>query len=235
MELPTNLLVLILIPLFVITGQVSSQTEPNPVLESCTDDAGNYTTESTYQTNLNHLQPNDPSLIVYLQQLTVGEGTDQTYGLYMCRGDFNSEECDTCIKAASTTILEKCPVQKEAIMWYDDCMIFSLEENWPIANRWDKLLNASDPQQFSQVLGETVNGLIPQGAYDVSNRGYANISLFEDLYVMIQCTLVILGEPCEKCLKVALRNIVACCHNALRLRTSMYLPSCWLRYSNTPL
>ncbi|KAL2924766.1 Cysteine-rich receptor-like protein kinase 25 [Bienertia sinuspersici] len=247
MEFPTNLLH-ILIPVFVIIGQVSSQTdEPDFFREFCSDDLGNYTAESTYQANLNHLLANLTTLASssHFNNYTVGEGTDQTYGLYMCRGDFNSEECDTCIKAASTKTLEKCPVQKEAIMWYDDCMvrysnrnIFSLEEVWPIYYRWNEHLNASDPLQFSQLLADTVNGLIPQGAYNTSNRGYATgqakMSLFEDLYVLIQCTPDILGAPCERCLKVALRNVGSCCNNTLRIMTSMYLPSCWLLYSSTP-
>ncbi|XP_021836224.2 cysteine-rich repeat secretory protein 4-like [Spinacia oleracea] len=158
----------------------------------------------------------------------------------MCRGDLNEEQCHDCVETASNTIVESCPFQKEAIVWYEECMvryanhpIFSFKDEGQFSYAWS-VLNVSDPVQFGDVISETMDGLITQTAYNKTRRGYATSSdQAENVYAFAQCTPDILGCRCERCLRVAFRNMGGCCGTARRLM-EMYLPSCWLRYGQEP-
>ncbi|KMT03997.1 hypothetical protein BVRB_8g187020 [Beta vulgaris subsp. vulgaris] len=243
MELPNKLLIIFLTPIILIILPVSSQYEP--VHEACSNFAGNYTANSTYPDNLDLLRSdltNQASLSLFSNQ-TIGQGIDEVNGVYMCRGDFEGERCHDCVNAAFSMIFERCPVQMDAIMWLEDCMvryanrpIFSREEEEPYSYAWLKA-NVSNPLQLGEIITTKTESLIMPAAYNTSMRGYAsgqtNVSLFEDVYLVTQCTPDILGPLCERCLKVALRNIGVCC-GPLRTTMIMMLPSCWLRYAHEP-
>ncbi|KAL2931634.1 putative cysteine-rich repeat secretory protein 5 [Bienertia sinuspersici] len=175
---------------------------------------------------------------------TFGEEINQTYGLFMCRGDLNATQCYDCVVEATKTIFDKCPTQKEALVWFNECMIrysnrniFSLYEEAPMVYSWSSI-NVSNPQVFGEVYATTVDGLIMEAAYDTSSGGYAageaNVTEFESVYVLAQCTPDIVGSRCERCLRVALRNMGGCCGTA-RTFLAMYMPSCWLRYDQLPI
>ncbi|KAJ0097419.1 hypothetical protein Patl1_27483 [Pistacia atlantica] len=51
------------------------------------------------------------------------DGSDKAYGLFLCRGDIAPDFCQSCVKAAGEKIITLCPEQKEAIVWYDECML----------------------------------------------------------------------------------------------------------------
>ncbi|KNA11112.1 hypothetical protein SOVF_138190, partial [Spinacia oleracea] len=203
----------------------------------------NYTTGSAYEENISGLLPNlvnKASLSIFNNQ-TIGRGTiDETYGLYMCRGDLNEEQCHDCVETASNTIVESCPFQKEAIVWYEECMvryanhpIFSFKDEGQFSYAWS-VLNVSDPVQFGDEISETIDGLITQTAYNKTRRGYATSSdQAENVYAFAQCTPDILGSRCERCLRAAFRNMGGCC-GTTRVAMEMYLPSCWLRYGQEP-
>lgn len=207
----------------------------------CEDKVGNYAATSAYQYNLNLILPNlaNKASLSRFNTDMIGEGIDQTYGLYMCRGDINEQQCHDCVQAASLATVQHCPVQKEAIVWYEQCMvryanrsIFSHEDEsyWSSSSTRGTM---SDIAELGQIVSEAVDDLIAQAAYNTSSGGYAigqaKLTLFEDVYVFAQCTPDILGSRCERCLRVALRNMAACCGMS-RIRLAMYLPSCWLRY-----
>ncbi|KAL2931607.1 Cysteine-rich repeat secretory protein 9 [Bienertia sinuspersici] len=239
----TNLLLTLIIALFLATF-VSSQFHFDNYF--CVDDVGNYTNYSKYQFNLNLLLSNlqHHAHFTYFNNITVGLGIEQAYGLYMCRGDLNAQQCRDCVKAASSTIIKRCPIQKEAIVWYKECMvryanrtIFSVAEHYPLA--WSRsTANATNPEKFSLVVTETFNGIIEQAAYNKSMTGYATEKVglnnaSETVYCHVQCTPDILGSPCERCLNVALTKTELCCGTA-RLDKKVFLPSCWLRYDHQP-
>ncbi|XP_021719470.1 putative cysteine-rich receptor-like protein kinase 9 [Chenopodium quinoa] len=242
MKFSINLRIIFFIPLFLTVTPTSSQFHIHS--EYCLEDVGNYTTDSTYHENLIDLLPNliNKASLSTFDNITVGQGIDQTYGLYMCRGDLNGQQCHDCVEAASKTIVEKCPTQKEAIMWYQECMvryanrpIYSHQEQSQMSYTWS-LVNVSDPTKFGKLISEMMDGLIEQAAYN-SSRGYATdqgeLTLFENVYAFAQCTPDIIGNRCERCLRVAFRNMGACCGTA-RVSMEMYLPSCWLRYDQAP-
>ncbi|KAK9681715.1 hypothetical protein RND81_10G022400 [Saponaria officinalis] len=211
----------------------------------CDETIGNYTKKSDYKTNLNLLLPKltDQASESHFDNHTVGEGIDKTYGLYLCRGDLNDQQCHDCIDAAVLSASEKCPVEKSVIVWYEECMvrysnqsIFEIEDETLLTYSWSTP-NVTEPEKFQTVFGEAVDTVIDQAAYNESNKGYATaeeqITLFQTVYVMGICTPDIIGNLCERCLRVALSSMAGCCGTA-RVNQQMYLPSCWLRYDNAP-
>ncbi|KAK9681710.1 hypothetical protein RND81_10G022000 [Saponaria officinalis] len=213
---------------------------------ACDNTVGNYTGDSTYKSNLNTLfaKLENQASKAFFNNHTVGrDGVDEVTGLYLCRGDLDDEQCHNCVETATSTIAENCPVQKEAIVWYEECMV--RYANQTITNRrelgpfsyWCSSTNSSDPEKFGKIVGETAIGLIDQAAYNTSRKGYATgeayVSLFETAYIMAQCTPDILGSRCEGCLRVALSRMAGFFGTA-NVALSMYLPSCMLRYEDAP-
>ncbi|GAB4830983.1 hypothetical protein Ancab_004997, partial [Ancistrocladus abbreviatus] len=205
---------------------------------------GNYTQNSSFQKNLDlviaDLTYQSSHSAFY--NSTAGQGLNQAYGLYYCRGDLSSVDCQQCVQTASTNILEKCPVEKEAIIWYEECTfryanrsIFSTEEEYPWS-WWFSVGNVSNPDQFLQVLSTTMLDLTKQAAYNNSQgfaTGIANLTTSTKLYSLVQCTPDILGVPCDRCLQTVFRDMSSCCGTA-RIWTMIFRPSCQMRYDGAP-
>nr|GLL45713.1 putative receptor-like protein kinase At4g00960 [Ipomoea trifida] len=45
------------------------------------------------------------------------------HGLFGCRGDIPTADCDICVTQACLDILQLCPKEKTAISWYEKCML----------------------------------------------------------------------------------------------------------------
>ncbi|KAI9123858.1 hypothetical protein K1719_005158 [Acacia pycnantha] len=54
---------------------------------------------------------------------TVAVRGDTVYGLFTCRGDVNLATCHQCVFNATQWLPSECPVSKEAIVWYDECLL----------------------------------------------------------------------------------------------------------------
>lgn len=123
---------------------------------------GNYTQDSTYQKNLYQVlkdlatHAGDTSFY----NSTNGEIPDKVYGMFYCRADINSALCRTCVQeAAKLAVNVNCTTQKEAVIWYEECTlryantpITSLDEDEPPTSRSYSSLNASNINEFEQVL-----------------------------------------------------------------------------------
>lgn len=239
---PKTIFLYILLGLFTTPQLVWSQF--HMVSSYCLGNMGNYTTNSTYQNNLNVILPLLTKLasVNSFGNYSTGRGIDKVDMLYNCQGDLTGQECHDCVQLSARTIVEHCPTEKEAIVWYQECMlryanrsIFAVEEESPFA--WDystaKVLNP----QFGSTLGDAINELIQQAAYNGTTRGYAigevDVPVLGMEYLLVQCTPDILGEPCERCLLAALRSMGGCCGTD-RQTLEFYFPSCQIRYDTAP-
>lgn len=230
--------------LSVLITTVVASTQSHSSNFYCLDNVGNYTTNSIYQNNLNALLPylTNKALLTTFGNASVGEGIDQVYMLYNCRGDLNLQQCHDCINAAAHMITQECPTQREAISWYHECMlryanrsIFSLEEESP--HSWDYLSGTDPNPQLAKIVAENIEGLIEEAAYNKTTRGFAtgevNIALEDSIYFLVQCTPDILGSRCERCLRAAFRSMAGCC-GTRRSTLMMFFPSCHIRYERAP-
>ncbi|KAJ6908480.1 hypothetical protein NC651_018784 [Populus alba x Populus x berolinensis] len=84
----------------------------------------NFTANGPYESNLNKLTG-----YLYYQAPRTGFGMGskgqkpvQAYGLALCRGDASTSDCKTCVVEAGGEIRKRCPYNKAAIIWYDNCL-----------------------------------------------------------------------------------------------------------------
>ncbi|KAM7522749.1 hypothetical protein LguiA_012651 [Lonicera macranthoides] len=214
----------------------------NPLRYNCTNLRGNYTSDSVYRSNLDaalstiRLIAN--SSVYGFYNSSVGQGIDTVSALALCRGDVERDACAECVRNATFTLRELCPVQKIAIVWYDNCMlrysnrsIFHTMANGPcFAKRNPQtVVNVA---QFNDDLRTLVDALRTRAAGGGSLRKFAtgNISGpdFLTIYGLVQCTPDISEEDCNRCLISVARAVPGCCNG--RRSGRVVCPSCSVRF-----
>ncbi|XP_043717625.1 cysteine-rich receptor-like protein kinase 10 [Telopea speciosissima] len=218
---------------------LSTAQQPILVYNYC--DGNNYTTNSPFNFTLNCLisSLSSASLTNRFYNTTAGQNLDTVYGLFLCRGDVTSEVCQSCISTASKEIMQGCLVEEIAIIWYDKCMlrystsyIFSNLEETPQVAEFDPE-NVNDSEQFNQILGVLMNNLVSQASSlsspDMFVTGKENVTTFQTIYGLVQCTPDISHSDCNRCLLGALAQIPDCCNGSKA--AGVYRPSCNLMYS----
>ncbi|KAI3973698.1 hypothetical protein MKX01_031118, partial [Papaver californicum] len=222
--------------LFITIQYTTAQPQPDYVYHVCSGD--NYTTNSTFKTNLNLLFS---SIIIrdrYYND-TVGQSPDTVYGSLQCRGDMTLDECQSCIGFATQDFnkTERCPNSKQAIIWYEKCMLRYSNQNYftiMLENPTvylSNVNNVSDPDQFNRILGELMNELAQQAESSSSNNfaaGNKNITSFTKVYGLVQCTDDITLGSCNRCLLGAISQLPNCCDGKRGGR--VIRPSCNIRY-----
>ncbi|KAF8403628.1 hypothetical protein HHK36_011732 [Tetracentron sinense] len=183
-------------------------------------DTGNYTTNSTYQINLNLLLSTlstNASLNDGFYNATGGRNSDKVYALTLCRGDVAPDVCANCVNTSSHAIIQQCPNQKEAIIGYDECMLrYSNTSMFSVMDQTHILLllntkNFSDADQLNKVLGDLMNGLVTRASSGSSSKkfavGEAKVTDFQKVYGLAQCTPDISQFNCEVCLQGSVGDI----------------------------
>ncbi|KAM7493126.1 hypothetical protein LguiB_027735 [Lonicera macranthoides] len=200
---------------------------PNHVHSVCPNTT-TYTYNSTYQTNLNlllsSLSSNSTNNGTVFSIFTAGQiPPDAAYGLFLCRGDLDAPTCRDCMATATREITTRCPNQKSAVVWYEECMLrydnssfFSTIEDDPVVN----ITNTGDvigmeQAQFQQVLGNTMDELVKMASTDSPNdefvKGFAtreaNFTSLQRHYGLVQCTLDLSNEECKSYLRIAISHL----------------------------
>ncbi|KMT07345.1 hypothetical protein BVRB_6g149720 [Beta vulgaris subsp. vulgaris] len=224
-------------------GYAASADDPEPVGYYCPRDGYSYTAGSMFHENLNdtlvtHLVANASR--VAFSRFTTGEGIDQVYAMYYCRGDVNLEACHDCVQTATARILDVCNRLKQGIVWYQECTlryanhtIFSLTNqdltiSFPNFNNTPVLGNYLD--EYRSTFDSTMRNLIDRAANNASLRpvGFAtaqvNLSSFQSLRGIVQCAPIISGIFCQRCLTAALTLI------DLWTNSMEFLPACFVGF-----
>ncbi|KAL2473888.1 Cysteine-rich receptor-like protein kinase 10 [Forsythia ovata] len=222
---------------FFSTRRVSSD-----YLDSTCQDSATYSPNSTYEANLNQLFLNLSSTSATqnngFNSSTVGRGPpDTVYGLFLCRGDVNTDICEKCVKIATTEILQRCPNRKWAIIWYDECML--RYSNQSIFSRAEQsvgsiLLNTQnitdEPDRFKQLLADTMNEIATEAANNLTGKKFAtkeaNFTAYQRLYTLAQCTPDLSTTDCNICLQTAISNLPS----DSRRGATILFSSCNIRY-----
>ncbi|KAI5570363.1 hypothetical protein BDE02_11G023700 [Populus trichocarpa] len=121
---------------------------------------GNYTTNSTYQENLNQLLTSiytNTEINNGFYNFSYGQDADTVYSIALCRPDISPDVCRVCIRNASDFLVRLCPNFVEAIGGLDNCMvrytnrsIFNRMEKGPYFWVYDDRVNVSDVVGFNQ-------------------------------------------------------------------------------------
>ncbi|KAH7860279.1 hypothetical protein Vadar_011581 [Vaccinium darrowii] len=169
-----------------------------------------------------------------------GLGQNRTYGLALCRGDINSRDCKACVDQASNEIQKVCKLKKEAIAWYDVCMLKYSNlsflgkidnKNWYFeesTNFW------SNPGYFNKEVIQILSTLQKE-AY-VSPKMYAagalEIGNSTTLYGLVQCTRDLSSANCNICLEEAIGAVTPYFHGSVGGK--IWGGSCNVRYEIYP-
>jgi hypothetical protein len=214
----------------------------------CSDKQGNYVSGSTYKANLNHvLSPNSIDIDYGFYKSSYGESPDKVYAIGLCRGDLKPDECRSCLNISKDNLTLQCPKEKEAIVFYEECMlryssrnIFSTMDDTPEYPWMSKLYNVSDysddeKAEFNKDLSNLLQNLRGRAVAGGSLRkfavGNASAPRFQTLYGLMQCTPNLSEQDCNGCLSGAIDNFLKA--YADRLGGRILRPSCNFRYENS--
>ncbi|XP_052203616.1 cysteine-rich receptor-like protein kinase 15 [Diospyros lotus] len=205
----------------------------------CTN-ASIYDPKGTYRANLDTLLSalsTAANTSGFYNSSAGSSSSDQVHGLFLCRHDVSTQACRDCVADASGEIVQLCPKQREAIIWYDNCML--QYSNQSVFSNKGKVLmlnslkiDASSLTQFRQVLGETMGDIATQAARNEPGTKFAinetKIMGNQQLYTLAQCTPHLSISACNSCIADAISRLPNCCDGmkSARVLTS----SCHVRY-----
>nr|XP_023894969.1 putative receptor-like protein kinase At4g00960 isoform X4 [Quercus suber] len=215
--------------------------QPNFLYYFCLDN-GNYTSKSTYNANLNNALSSlssNTEIDYGFYNFSYGQNPDKVYSLGLCREDVQPDICRSCLNNATNLLPLLCPNQKEAIGWYDYCMlrysfrdIFNIKETRPSFYMWNTNNVSANLDQFNQDLRTLLDSKRVQAAAGGSLRkfaaGNATAPNNQTLYSLVQCTPDLSEQDCSDCLAWAFENIRQCCGGK---QGGRYItPSCYFRF-----
>ncbi|KAL5972805.1 hypothetical protein ACLOJK_039611 [Asimina triloba] len=213
------------------------------IAKSCST-TSNYTSTSTFESNLNSLLPSLTSNASAsgFYNATYGDDPNRVYGLLLCRGDVTPDQCRKCASTASKDAIEACPKSKIVTIWEENCMLryadvmfFSVLDNSTRLYQ-PNAENISDPNQFNQVLTKLLGNLSSAAVKGASTRlfatGDAKFSSVQRVYGLMQCTEDLSTRDCSLCLRGAIGDIPTCCEGRKGARVLRL--SCNLRYEVYP-
>ncbi|KAF7024641.1 LOW QUALITY PROTEIN: hypothetical protein CFC21_036954 [Triticum aestivum] len=207
---------------------------------------GNYTANSTYQSNLAAVAATLPNKASSSSQLfataTAGQASDVVYALALCRGDtVNAAACRDCLAASFREAQRACPFQQGATVYYDTCVLgFSSDDLLvPSITENETLFQSFQNDSFFGDPGTVtpdVHDLLTRTAQDAAaaERRYATAvmdsvsTVTRTLYSLAQCTPDLPTGDCLACLQriIAMVNTTT----AVRLGGQILVLRCNIRF-----
>ncbi|XP_078157098.1 cysteine-rich receptor-like protein kinase 6 isoform X2 [Carex rostrata] len=176
---------------------------------------GNYTNNSTYQSNLDLLFSalRSNSTGNGFAAGTVGAVPDKVTGISLCRGDLSTFSCSTCLSGI-LDILDYCPCYKTAWMWYNSCYMYFSSQNFlsslansPQQNLYNNIKNVTvNPAGFIRAVLQLMSEL-KSWAVNNSTKLFAtgvatNFSTeYPTIYGLVQCTPDMTKSQCQDCIQ----------------------------------
>uniref|UniRef100_A0A251RS22 Putative gnk2-like domain-containing protein n=1 Tax=Helianthus annuus TaxID=4232 RepID=A0A251RS22_HELAN len=206
------------------------------------ESAANYTIDSTYQRNLNTTLSTLPTTNNGLgfYNLTIGQGNDTVNSIALCRGDINLEMCRSCVNDSIIKLPQLCPNQKEAIGYYDNCVV-KYSNEVILRNTRIKFYvylanpqNATDIDQFNGALGPLLKDLRGNASAGGPLQKFASGSTsgpaFSTIYGLVQFLPFLVPVPVPVLLSLEdIINRIALYFNG-RVGGRILVPMCTFRY-----
>lgn len=199
-------------------------------------DTSNYTSNTgTFQTNLNLLLPSLSSNATAndgFYTATRGEHPDQVHALALCRGDVIGQECQECLERSNRVIVRRCPQNRSAIIWHNQCMLrysnrvfFGVLDTSLNISRTN-LYNATRPDQPSKArkfMYELIENFV---SVPKMYAGKFNCKTVD--YGLVQCSRDLSIVDCKACLSRMMEYVSKCCE--VKRGWRVLGPNCWIRY-----
>ncbi|KAM4113991.1 hypothetical protein ACJW30_04G036800 [Castanea mollissima] len=205
-------------------------------------DKGNYTSNSTYKANLNHLLSiltSNTEIDYGFYNSSYGRDPDKVYAIGLCRGDVKPDECRICLSYTRNLLTQLCPNQKEAMRQDEYCIlrysfrnIFGIMEDDPVLTQHNRNDQSGSLVTYNQDLMTLLHGLRNQSAAGGSLRKFAEANStgtnLKTKYALVQCTPDLSQTDCSDCLLSAFGQIHLCCDG--KIGAVIFTPSCNFRY-----
>ncbi|XP_028777932.1 putative receptor-like protein kinase At4g00960 [Neltuma alba] len=215
---------------------------PTYLYHNCSTAGKSFSANSTFQSHRTTLLSSLASANAAFYNSSVPGGSEAIYGLFMCRADVSLQVCRECVANATQLLPSECRFSKEAVIWYDECMLrysntsfFSTIDKWPtvvILN--PNNISNSYQARFKSFLLDFMNDTASMVAVAKSvseEKAYAkNQANFQSqtVYSLAQCTPDLRLEDCRSCLSGVIRSIPLCSEGKIGGRAVN--PSCNIRY-----
>ncbi|XP_062087490.1 cysteine-rich receptor-like protein kinase 10 isoform X2 [Humulus lupulus] len=243
-KLPNTLLFLSSFLLISIGLSVGANV-PQYIYHNCTN-ATTYTPNGIYQINLRSLLSSlSSNASSESHNTTAGEGSSSpVYGSFFCRGDVDTTACRDCVSFAVKDIVKRCPVQKETMIWYNECQLrysnrsfFGTVYELPVVYVPSTAsFNETDPYPFNLLAGSIQVAAFKAAKGGPGDKKFATNELdvngFSRMYTLAQCTPDLNAVNCGRCLSDAIARLPECCSGKLGGR--VLFPSCNVRYDVYP-
>ena len=231
----------------------SSNAEPNYSLDPAylSLNCSNETTSSAFLSNLrallSSLSSNATTNPGFFKTTVDGRNpSDSVSGLFMCRGELNPTLCQLCVLKAIQRISSECPSSREAIVWYNHCMLryshgpsLSTEDTNPTYHHFN-IVNTSNPTLlqsfFTWTLANTLSELVRlTDDSTVKNYGTKAVKLndHQTLYTLAQCTADQSNPDCQACLQNIFNTEIPWCCLGSPEGKVLY-PSCYIMFGLSP-
>nr|XP_043627152.1 putative receptor-like protein kinase At4g00960 [Erigeron canadensis] len=183
------------------------------------ENAYNYTRNSTYQRNLDSALSALPSTNSGFGffNFSIGQGNDRVNSAALCRGDFNSTVCRSCVNDSIINLPRSCPNQKEAIGYYDNCFLYYSNQSilQQTGLKFSLILfntqDTSDVNQFNRALRPLLADLRTKAAAGDSLIKFATANTsgpgFSTIYGLVQCIPNLSESECNDCLEGLINEI----------------------------
>ncbi|KAG8099766.1 hypothetical protein GUJ93_ZPchr0013g34536 [Zizania palustris] len=176
---------------------------------------GNYSANSTYQTNLNQLAaalPKNVSSGSLFASGAAGSVPNIVYALAFCPGDTNASACAACVGNAFQDSQQLCPYNKEVYIVYNDCYLYfsninflASTDNTGVVNLYNGGNVTGDIARYDRAVTGLMNATAGYAAYNSSKRfATGEMVGFDDqapkIYATAQCTPDLAPVQCRRCL-----------------------------------
>ncbi|CAI8604769.1 unnamed protein product [Vicia faba] len=242
--LSSRCLLFLLLPLFFT---INSDANDQLIFRNhkCNNDLGNFTGDSAYPNNRDTVLGkiySDREIDYGFYNFSYGEEPDIVNAIGFCRGDVNPNDCRDCLKSSAVLLTERCPIQKEAIGYYDLCTLrYSNASIFGVMNTNGYVYNSGKKAVVDDAFNQTLSGLLDElksaGAEGDSRKKFAeksvkviesNSSNNDTIYGLVQCTPDLTKQNCTTCLDLAFDDLSFWCKE---MKGCLYLgPSCSVRY-----
>ncbi|CAE5968110.1 unnamed protein product [Arabidopsis arenosa] len=211
-----------------IIPSVSSLNLTNAYLHhKCNNTEGKYSHGSAFEKYINlALRAIDSDNFLngfgYIER---GEDPNKVFVMYQCRGDSYGSKCQSCISAAVTGLRRRCPRNKGAVIWYDQCLFEISTINSFNKIDYENDFYLSNPKNVNnkELFNKETSALLVEltnKATDKNNMVGNQFVLYaagekrigtKNVYAMVQCTKDLVTTTCAACFEWIFKMFSKCC------------------------